>query len=96
MLDDLLRDPKKYEEGVSELLQELVGGRKTLESLSAEEMTVLDRATLDLNRSSSNVHSSSSGDSSLKKKPPSSSEESDAESPDEGLTPDDLVPAWFR
>jgi len=94
MLDDLLRDPKKYEEGVSELLQELVGGRRTLESLSPEDMMVLDRATLDLNRSSSNAHSSDSDASSPQKKPTTSSEESKEE--DDGLTPDDLVPEWFR
>lgn len=95
MLDDLLRDPSKYEEGVSELLQELVGGRRTLESLSAEEMQVLDRATIDLNRSSSRTPSKDSGASSPKTKPGASSESSEEEIPEE-LTAEELVPDWFR
>lgn len=93
MLDDLLRDPKKYETGVSELLQSLVSGSKTLQTLSSEEMTLLDRATLDLNRSSSKKPFESSEDSSKLKTPKPSSKASKNEEPkSEDRLPPDLIP----
>lgn len=53
LLDDLLRSPEKYETGVDILLQELASGSKSLSSLKLDEQELLDRATLDLSRSSS-------------------------------------------
>lgn len=43
----LLEDPERYEEGTSELLQQLVSGQKSKEELSDEELELLDRATLE-------------------------------------------------
>lgn len=51
MLEDLLSCPSKYEEGVLELLQRLVSGASKFSSLSMDEQDLLNRATLDLNRS---------------------------------------------
>ncbi len=50
LLQDLLDSPAKYEEGVSTLLQDLVSGRRKIESLSREESELLDRATIDFTR----------------------------------------------
>jgi|SRR5688572_29259070 len=109
MLDDLLRDPEKYEEGVAELLQSLVAGSKSLQRLSMEERDLLDRATLDLNRSSYKKPSPPLADSSAPKTPEKSSESS-SEEKEEGLPKekvaqpkekdqpaDDLaVPDWLK
>jgi len=43
----LLEDPERYEEGTSELLQQLVSGQKKREELSLQELELLDRATLE-------------------------------------------------
>lgn len=53
LLNDLVRDPKKYDPGVEILLQELLSGQKSLKTLDRDDMEMLDRATLDLSRSSS-------------------------------------------
>ena len=53
LLNDLLRDPKKYEPGVEILVQELLSGQKSLKTLDIDDQQMLDRATLDLSRSSS-------------------------------------------
>lgn len=96
MFDDLLRDPKKYEDGVAELLQEMIQGSKTIGSLSSSEMRLLDRATLDLNRSSSAKPSESSKPS-TPEKPKTSSESEGTETTSDELIPDgSLVPEWFR
>lgn len=50
LLQDLLDSPSKYEDGVASLLQDLVGGRRSLEDLSPAEMQLLDRAVLDYTR----------------------------------------------
>lgn len=49
IFQDLLLNPNKYEEGVSELIQDLVSKRKTLERLDEREMQMLDRAVIDYN-----------------------------------------------
>ena len=43
----LLESPENYESGVSELLQNLVSGRKKREELTPEEQSLLDRATVE-------------------------------------------------
>jgi hypothetical protein len=43
----LLEDPESYEDGVSELLQNLVSGRAKREELTPQELQLLDRATLE-------------------------------------------------
>ncbi len=43
----LLESPESYESGVSELLQNLVSGRKKREELTPEESLLLDRATVE-------------------------------------------------
>jgi cell division septation protein DedD len=99
MLDDLLRSPEKYEPGVAELLQELVSGHKSLSSLADSEMAVLDRATLDFNRSSSKKPSETSTPSSPKKKPAPSSEDGELEEripEDLAVAADEAVPQWLR
>lgn len=100
MLNDLLRDPEKYEEreSVSAILQSLIAGRQKMEDLSPQDMETLDRATLDLNRSYSRKPSTSSPAPSPPKKQPISTEPpKDEESPPEELFPKaDLVPHWFR
>lgn len=50
LYQDLLEDPKKYEEGVSSLLQEIISGQRKLDELDKQELTLLDRATLDFNQ----------------------------------------------
>jgi hypothetical protein len=100
ILDDLLRRPKIYEEGVAELLQELVTGRKTLAGLSQSEMDLLDRATLDLNSSRRPLEKTAM----KKKATPSEVDEDVALSEDgdlgaampEDLIPDvAMIPSWF-
>jgi len=49
LMDDLVSDPSKYEDGVYNLLLDLAAGRKKLESLAPEEMQLLDRAVIDFN-----------------------------------------------
>lgn len=106
MFDDLLRDPSKYETGVSELLQELMSGSKTLETLSPMEQTLLDNATLDFNRKSTAVSSSNPESSSAKTRSASSSRASTSspaddealeERPPKDLPPNaDVIPSWLR
>jgi hypothetical protein len=43
----LLESPENYESGVSELLQNLVSGRKKREELTPQELELLDQATLE-------------------------------------------------
>ena len=43
---ELIEDPSRFEDGVSDLVQQLVGGMKQLEQLSPAEKRLLDRATL--------------------------------------------------
>lgn len=43
----LLESPESYESGVSELLQNLVSGRKKKEELTPTERDLLDRATVE-------------------------------------------------
>lgn len=47
LLQDLLASPHKYEEGVSELVQDLSSGRRDVKDLERQEMDLLDRATID-------------------------------------------------
>jgi hypothetical protein len=47
---DLLDSPEKYEDGVSDLIQDLVSGQKRVEELNQEEASLLDRAVLDFSR----------------------------------------------
>lgn len=47
---ELLEDPSRFEEGVSDLIQQLVSGARSLESLSTDEMQLLDRAVVDWTR----------------------------------------------
>jgi hypothetical protein len=75
MFDDLLRSPEKYEEGVSDLLLGMVTGRRSLKDLSPEEMEVLDRATVDLNRKTSSSKPDSSPEKSLATAPQQTSSE---------------------
>ncbi len=44
---DSLEFPEKYEEQTSRLLRSLVSGERRLEDVTAEEMALLDRATVD-------------------------------------------------
>lgn len=44
---ELLEDPTRFEEGTSELVQQLVAGARSLSSLNQQEMYLLDRAVLD-------------------------------------------------
>jgi len=44
---EILEDPERFEDGVSDLVQQLVAGARTLESLTRDEHNLLDRATLD-------------------------------------------------
>jgi hypothetical protein len=46
LLQDLLHRPTVYQEGVLELLLALIAGRKSLPELTAEELALLDEATL--------------------------------------------------
>lgn len=48
----LLDAPDAYEEGVAELLLELITGQKTNSSLTEEQLNLLDRATLEFNQHS--------------------------------------------
>lgn len=97
MLDDLLRDPEKYEAGVADLLQDLTSGRRQLQSLDTTEMAVLDRATLDFSRSSSKKQSESSPPPSPLKKQSSSFEEmEERDIPDDEGPDESVVPHWFR
>ena len=43
---ELIEDPSRFEDGVMDLVQQLLAGSKRLESLSPEETNLLDRATL--------------------------------------------------
>jgi hypothetical protein len=47
LFEDLLADPSRYEDGVAELLQLVIGGVKKLEDLTPEEMQLLDRAAFE-------------------------------------------------
>lgn len=47
LLQSLLDDPTRYEEGVGVVVQDLVSGRRKFEELSPAESTLLDRATID-------------------------------------------------
>lgn len=47
LLQGLLDDPTRYEEGVGAVVQDLVSGRRKFEDLSPAESTLLDRATID-------------------------------------------------
>lgn len=47
LFQDLLTDPSKYEEGVSELLQSLMGGKRKIADLNLGESQLLDRAVID-------------------------------------------------
>ena len=47
LFGDLLDHPDKYEDGVAELVQQLISGAKKLEELSEQERDLLNRATLD-------------------------------------------------
>lgn len=99
MFDDLLRDPEKYESGVSELLQQLILKQKQISSLSPEEMDLLDRATLDLNRSSSPkpVESSKPSVETVKtaSATPSNEEIAEEKMPDDLIPSEGLDPHWF-
>ena len=89
LLDDLLRDPKKYEPGVETLLQELLSGQKMLANLDMDDRSMLDRATLDLNRSSSPEQKPTSvKEASVPLEPPKTEE------PEE-LDLTELEPYWF-
>lgn len=50
LYQDLLEDPNRYEEGVSNLLQDLTSGQRSIDELSKTEMHLLDRAVLDFNQ----------------------------------------------
>lgn len=104
MLDDLLRHPEKYEEreSVSAILHTLLSGRQSLKDLPKEEMEVLDRATLDLNRSSSAKPEAlkpkapkpivKKAESRVKPEP-----EPKEDSPPEDLSPnEELIPDWLK
>lgn len=105
MFQDMLRDPAKYEDGVSDLLVELVSGQKKLPDLSPEETALLDRATIDLSRPSS-TKPSPRPERSLEKTAQKPSSEGSvlkaSEPPMEEAIPKDLlpdeeaVPFWFR
>ena len=106
MFQDTLRDPEKYESGVRELLTELVSGRK-MSDLSSEEMALLDRAVVDLNRPSSSSKPSPSPETALEKTAQMPSSEGSVlrtidtapveEKVPDGLLPDEeAVPFWFR
>jgi hypothetical protein len=49
IMADLLSHPSKYEEGVYDLLLELVAGRRSLQQLNENEQQLLDRAVVDFN-----------------------------------------------
>jgi hypothetical protein len=50
LYSDLLEDPKRYEEGVAELLLLLITGRKKLSELNDMELNLLDRATIEFSQ----------------------------------------------
>ena len=50
LLQDLISDPDKYEDGVYSLLLPLVSGQRKLEELAPEERQLLDRAVIDFNQ----------------------------------------------
>jgi hypothetical protein len=50
LLHDLLSDPSKYEEGVSNLVQDLASGQRSINDLEPHEMELLDRATIDFSQ----------------------------------------------
>jgi hypothetical protein len=50
LLQDLLANPEKYEDGVASLVQELVASNRSLNDLSPAETELLDRATLDFSQ----------------------------------------------
>jgi hypothetical protein len=50
LLQDLLVNPEKYEDGVASLVQELVSSNRGLDDLNSNEMELLDRATLDFSQ----------------------------------------------
>ena len=47
IFQSLLDDPARYEDGVAELLQELIYRRKRIEDLTEEELELLNRAALE-------------------------------------------------
>ncbi len=101
LYDDLIRRPDHYEVEAANLLQDLASGHKKLTELGSEEMEVLNRATIDLNRVSSNKPLDSLKSSSVKKAPKPSSDDSETQvkeaSLEDDLIPQDsLVPEWFR
>jgi hypothetical protein len=97
LLEDYLREPSKYEEGTEQLLQELAAGAKTLDVLSPEEMSVLDRATLDYNRKLP-AKTAAAAPPPKEADDESSSEDDEFEErmPEDLLPVHDLVPDWFR
>jgi hypothetical protein len=98
LLEDYLREPSKYEESTEQLLQELAAGTKTLDVLSSEEMSVLDRATLDYNRKLP-AKTAAAPAPSKKEADDESSSEDDAfeeQMPADLMPAHDLVPDWFR
>jgi len=52
LLQDLLANPEKYEDGVASLVQELVASNRNLDDLNLDETELLDRATLDFSQPS--------------------------------------------
>jgi len=50
LLQDLLANPEKYEDGVASLVQELAAGSRKLDDLAPAEVELLDRATVDFNQ----------------------------------------------
>jgi hypothetical protein len=50
LLHDCLDSPAKYQDDVLPLVQDLVSGNKKIDDLTAEEMLLLDQATIDYNQ----------------------------------------------
>ena len=44
---ELIEDPSRFEDGVSDLILHLVAGTRQMESLTADELSLLDRAVVD-------------------------------------------------
>lgn len=94
VFEDLLRSPEKYEPGVDQLLQELMTGSKSLDTLSTQDQALLDRSVLDLNRSSSKEPASPSKTQKKQSATP-------VEPPDLGVDLEELIqegldPSWFN
>lgn len=47
LFQELLDDPSRFEEGVAELLQQLINSRRTFEEMTPEERDLLNRAAID-------------------------------------------------